>query len=124
MTEYEMTDVATAVISNILASQALFLTVLFAYLLAAYAVGKRLTTFQAGFVSFVFLLVSLSSTNGAYSFAQDALYLGHRISELRGQAPASLSAAPSTLIAILGGRVVVTLGAIYFMWQVRHPKTE
>jgi hypothetical protein len=124
MTEYEMADIANAITSNILSSQSLYLTVLFAYLLVAYIAGNRLTSFQAGFVSFIFLFVSLAGTNGAYSMAQDALYLGSRISELRGEPPASLSAAPTTFIGIFGGRVVMSLGALYFMWQVRHPKIE
>lgn len=123
MTEYEMIDITTALTGNMLAAQSLFLTVLFAYLLVAYIVGKRLTMFQAAFVSFIFLVVSLAATNGVYSMAQDALDLGYRISDLRGEAPASLSAAPTTLLGIFGGRVLMTLGALYFMWQVRHPKT-
>ena len=123
MTEYEMTDIATALTSNILASQSLFLTVLFAYLLVAYIVGSKLTTFQAGFLSLIFLIVTLSSTTGAFAMAQDALSLGSRISELTGEGIASLSAAPIILVGIFGGRVVIALGALFFMWQVRHPKT-
>ena len=124
MNEYEMSDLATAITSNILTSQSLFLTVLFAYLLVAYIAGKRLTTFQAGFISLVFFIVSLSSTIGVYAMTLDAISLGLRITELNGEDIAALSAAPATLTGILGGRVVMAVGALYFMWQVRHPKAE
>ena len=56
MTEYEIADLLNGVNSNIVAGQAIFLTVLSAYLVVAYSVGKALTTYQVSFINFVFKL--------------------------------------------------------------------
>ena len=55
MTEYELNDAIQAVSSNLIASEALFLTVLSVYGVIAFSAGTRLNTYQVTFVNFVFI---------------------------------------------------------------------
>jgi hypothetical protein len=53
MNEYEITDLLNGAMSNAKAQQGPFLTILSAYLVMAYAAGRKLTTYQSSFVSLV-----------------------------------------------------------------------
>jgi len=46
MSEYEIWDLINGIMSNMFAEQTLFVTMISAYLLVAYSVGKSLTTYQ------------------------------------------------------------------------------
>ena len=46
MSEYEIWDLINGIMSNMFAEQTLFVTMISAYLLVAYSVGKSLTTCQ------------------------------------------------------------------------------
>ena len=124
MTEYELVDAMNGTVSAMMSSQGLFLSVLFAYLLAAYTVGSKLTQFQAAFISLVFLFFTLAGSSAMASMSNEVSYYGSAIADIRGSdvgggIPANLVAPMLVLV-----RLLMATGALYFMWQVRHPKTE
>ena len=65
MTEYEIVDVINNATSNMIAAQALFITVVSAYVVVAYTVGKDLTLYQVSFVNFGLLLFVFISVQSA-----------------------------------------------------------
>ena len=124
MTEYELIDALNGNMSAMISSQALFLSVLFAYLLAAYTVGSKLTQFQVAFISLVFLIFALAGSSALAAMSNEMSYYKSAIADIRGAdagggIPANLIVPMFILV-----RLLVATGALYFMWQVRHPKTE
>jgi hypothetical protein len=110
--------------SNIAAAQAIFLSVLFAYLIVAYTTGKSLTRYQVAFINFVFILMA---SLGTFSQMNNLVVIGEwgveltRLRGVEGMREEMTFVAKSVFILI---RVFLVLGALVFMWQVRHPKTE
>jgi hypothetical protein len=122
MTEYEVVD-AVASYTGLLQSWLMaYFTILTAYLVASYAVGQKLTTFQVIVVTTCFLVLcslTVVATMGT----------GMRFVELTQQANAmnpervylvSLPLMWATGITLAAGILV----SLVFMWQVRNTKTE
>jgi hypothetical protein len=124
MTEYEIADLLNGVNSNITAGQAVFLSVLSAYLVVAYSVGKNLTTYQVSFINFVFILMMFVGFNAQAELLETAYAYGYQLDFLRPGAEAMDTTAEAVKIVFMVMRAVLVVGALVFMWQVRHPKTE
>lgn len=58
MSEYELADLTTAAMSNFLTSFTVFVSIVTAYVIAAFTAGKRLTRLQVYIVSGCFLVAS------------------------------------------------------------------
>ena len=122
MTEYELSDLMNGIVSNVIQGQAVFLTTLTAYLIVAYTVGAKLTRYQVSFVNFVYLLFGVVGIQAQlYNFDQ-VYHWGAQIMQLRGEAP-TIAGAVSRWVFI-SIRLIMLIGSLVFMWQVRHPKTE
>ena len=124
MTVYELSDLMNGVNSNIIAGQAVFLTVVSAYLVVAYSVGKNLSVYQVCFINFIFLLFMFvgyfaMSTNMEMIYAYNSEKLA-----LLDQKPSNQTLGNAAKLVFLGMRLAIAVGALIFMWQVRHPKTE
>lgn len=124
MTLYEVGDLLNSTSSNIIAAQAVFFTTITAYLLVAYSVGKSLTTYQVAFINVTFLIAMTTGVMGVvanvsliaeYNSIRQGLIEQQRLPEVLDTA---------WVITFTAVRVVLILGALVFMWQVRHPKTE
>ncbi len=122
MTEYEIVDVISNATSNMLAAQALFITIVSAYVVVAYSVGKDLTTYQVSFVNVGFLLFVVISIQSALGLTGQISLHVEKLNEYR-DVEGSASIALTTAI-LVGVRAILIIGALIFMWQVRHPKTE
>ncbi len=124
MTAYEASDLLNGVMSNQLASAAFFITVVSAYLVAAYAVGEKLTKYQVFFINFTFCLFVMTNLAGSASFL-DLIYQYDSIrAEMLSGAEPLASVSHLALWMVVGVRLLLVSGALIFMWQVRHPKTE
>ena len=123
MTEYEIVDVINNTTSNMLAAQALFITVISAYVVVAYSVGKDLTSYQVSFVNFGFLLFVLISIQSALGLTGMISFHVEKLNEYREVEVKAASLALTTAF-LVGVRAILIIGALIFMWQVRHPKTE
>ena len=102
----------------------MLLTVLTGYLLITYFVGEKLTTFQVCFVNVVFLLAYISTWQTLIEYIATVEYFRETLATLKSDLPlagTTLNASPGYSITVAS---LLTIGALYFMWNVRHPKTE
>ena len=120
MTAYEWSEIAHAAYSNSIACVAIIITVFFAYLVAAYTVGHKLTRSQLILINSLFLLVALWMTFCIAGFITGGV---NAPLQARAQNP-DLQGIPLTT-AIPAGVAVMELllisGCLKFMWDIRHP---
>ena len=132
MTEYEIADLAISTqaifwqqaevgqghMERIFDCFQQFGTLLFGYLIVAYFVGAQLTKVQAVILTtlYLFWLVRLVfAFNLISTFAQTTL------DEMKNISPDFSPVIPSVwgMYSLL---LCLTLGSLYFMWTIRHPK--
>ena len=121
MSEYESWEVLNGLIANLMQQQTLFIGSFTAYVVAAHWVGRTLTTFQVSFISTVFILLSVLGV-------RSQLWLMSNIDDV-SKAVEGINRVESGDGWIISGgfvivRVFLILGALFYMWQVRHPKLE
>ena len=125
MTEFEVVEIINGVTSNILANQALFITILSAYLVVAYSVGQKLTSYQVAFINGTFIIFSLLGIQAVAGQLGFIITYSAQLLELRGVADSVGSIQVETARwGVISVRFLLSLGALVFMWQVRHAKTE
>jgi hypothetical protein len=117
----EANEVAAMWIANGMTTFSIYLTITFAYLTIAYIAGKDLPRFQAFSLSTLYIagaLISLLSCINQLNFFNAVLR----------QSQALQSATPLTtefwIYSIAPLLIVGFFVSLYFMWDVRHPKTE
>ena len=134
MTEYEIADlavstqaifwqqwqVAQGAFENMLSILERFITVLFGYLIVAYFIGAKLSRVQAGIMTalYLFWLSRLGIVLGV--LANNANII---LDEMRKISPILAVSIPS-LLMLYFLLSILTFASLYFMWSVRHPKTE
>ena len=126
MNEYEAAEVLNGVINNALGAQAVFFTALSAYLAVAFTVGKQLSKFQVVFVNTVFLLLYVNMSLTQHSLFQASTYYIQVVDAVRSGTvdPVPNISEVTQTFTFLAIRSLLLLGALSFMWSVRHPKTE
>jgi L-cystine uptake protein TcyP (sodium:dicarboxylate symporter family) len=101
------------------------LATLTGYLLIAYFIGAKLTFFQVTFVNVVFLMTRVASFLAIQGTVERNAYWTKKISEIDPSIPFGfLAGANRGSISAWVIFVLITGGALLFMWQVRHPKSE
>jgi hypothetical protein len=134
MTEYEIADLAVSTqelfwqewqaaqgtFELVLDLSERFMTVLFGYLIVAYFIGAKLTSVQAGIMSMLYLFWLWRLSIVIYTLSDTGKVI---LSEMGKTSPDLVVAIPSVwnLIFLYS---ILTLASLYFMWSVRHPKTE
>jgi hypothetical protein len=134
MTEYEIADLAVSTqelfwqewqaaqgtFQLVLDLSERFMTVLFGYLIVAYFIGAKLTSVQAGIMSMLYLFWLWRLSIAIYTLSDTGKVI---LSEMEKTSPDLVVAIPSVwnLIFLYS---ILTLASLYFMWSVRHPKTE
>jgi hypothetical protein len=121
---YQLSDLMNGMNSNIAEGQAIFLTVLSAYLVVAYTVGARLTRYQVTFVSILFLIMALLGVFSQLRNIQMMSEWGAQVVVLSGKEAVPAAQGEVAKWLFIGMRISLTMGALVFMWQVRHPKAE
>jgi hypothetical protein len=102
----------------------MLLTILTGYLLITFFVGEKLTTFQVCFVNVVFLLSYISTWQTLIEYIATVEYFRETLMSLESDLPiagTTPNATPAFSIIVAS---LLTIGALYFMWDVRHPKPE
>jgi hypothetical protein len=128
MTDAELLGLAQAEIGLIQGGVEWGLTILTGYLLIAYVIGKNLSVFQVSFVNGVFAVLVFGAAGSSISSSVvvrsllDLLYeqspdLALQVGYERVHSLEAVWLTPITT-------AVIALGALAFMWSVRHPKTE
>lgn len=122
MTEYELVDAVASYTSLLHSWLMAYFTILSAYLIAAYAVGYKLTTFQASVVTICFLVLNSLCILATMGSGLRFIDLTQQLTAMNPErvflvSPALIGASVTVLSAGL-------LVSLIFMWQVRHPKAD
>lgn len=97
-----------------------FMTVLFGYLIVVYLIGARLTRVQAGILTalYLFWLARLAiGVNDMTSGIFDTLGAMKKLQP-------DLAIPSSPILWMFALLLLSTVASLYFMWNVRHSKTE
>ena len=122
MTEFEAFEALKMETAYALSCGEQSITLFSGYLLIAFFIGSKLTFFQVSFVNAVFSMMYLSSSLAIIGAMPVINHLAERLNATGSEIPLSASAAnPAFSITITS---LMYLGALYFMWTVRHPKAE
>jgi hypothetical protein len=138
MTEYEIADLAASKVFELQGGVSLlqaqtamiadgvqqYMSILFGYIAAAYFIGANLGGRQAWVFTTLYVMwqVWMISAIGARSFLLRLIV--EDIQETT-DISAALTYVPSALsLAVLSLLVAALFASLYFMWSVRHPKTE
>ena len=129
MTEYEVIDALNSTMANAWTVSQYGLTIITGYLLIAYFIGKKLSFFQASFVSIVFVVMHAMNIVSLIGISQKVQLL-----EIELAGTGSSIASISIIRTMNSGDIIpwppyvagglMAFGCLYFMWQVRHSKTE
>ena len=119
-----MNDAIQAISNNLIAGEALFITAVSAYAIVAYTSGTKLNTYQIAFVNFVFIGFVLTNLSALYIMSEQVYHYGSRILELgeRPEIDEPVGGGIRWLMFVV--RALMAIGALAFMWQIRHPKIE
>jgi hypothetical protein len=107
----------------IIENLSMFITVLFGYLVVAYFVAKALTRVQVSILNFLYLVIMTFSASAVFSAHAIGIY---RYDELLIMQPAIVrvlfwsDSAQAALVAIMA---IVVAASLWFMREVRRPKT-
>ena len=123
MNEVDAAEILNGVIGNALSAQAIFFTALSAYLVIAYSFGAKLTKYQVAYVNFIFLLVFLNMSVSQFGLIESTTHYVDIIQAARGTDERIISAQGNRLVFV-AIRGLMLLGAVLFMWQVRHPRAD
>lgn len=121
MTEYELLDIYTAFQALMHDWATTYFSVVTAYLIAAYAIGARLTRSQAFITSASFFIFSALCAWGAIGTGQRMLEIKSEILMLNPTRGFRFGV--PALVITSGLLVAGIFVALKFMWDVRHPRT-
>ena len=120
MSEFEFAEIAGLAMSNFLTSFTVFVSIVTAYVIAAFAAGQRMSNIQVSIVNTCFLIAS-----GAMGLLSVLIFQNFL---RRAQALSAVNDSPVEPIvdftwAIATLYIILACGSLVFMWNVRHPKS-
>ncbi len=121
MTEYELLDLIASGTDQMADMFSLYLTVLSAYLIVAYILGRKLSVSQFVGLTVLFLFAAGGQTLGIY---QNGVHIGElfiRKQEITPLTPYEAQYVTNTNAWVIAMSVGI-LVSVVFMWQVRHHK--
>jgi hypothetical protein len=138
MTEYEIADLALSTQEGIrqhvglmldtaslsLTSLSVYFSLIFGYLIVAYFAGANLTRVQNAVLTLLYLSTVIINRVAWVSIQQAGKVLNLELMELRpdvSQVPLFTNTAIVISTVVFAASIV---GSLYFMWHVRHPKTD
>ena len=122
MTEAELVEAWGLFLGNSQAGLGLYLSILSGYLIIAYLIGNKLTRAQVTIVSALFVFSTTSVSLWFWAWWGRALEFAMEAKQLNPSRQVANSPAAHyifTSMLLLG-----IAAALYFMWTIRHPKTE
>ena len=120
MTEYELADLTGAAMSNFLTSFTVFVSIVTAYVIAAFTAGKRLSKPQVYVVNTCFLMASGATGLLSVLIFQVFLRRAQALGESEVASPVMLDF--TWIVATL--YVVLVCGSLFFMRNVRQTTTN
>ena len=128
MTEAEFVELTQGATGFVMTSFTIWLSIVSAYLIAAYAVGRNLTAVQTLIIGVLYITCSSIFTILTLLFTSRVASMVQRKVELfpAGDWPVRYDALVTQYILL--GFVFIMVGGIvaslYFMWSIRHPKKK
>jgi hypothetical protein len=120
MTEAELWTLIVEYNVAMLSTFALYLTLISGFLVVAYLVGEKLTSWQAAIVTAGFTISASFFTFAVFGYGTRAVFLiGKSSSEYQSIVMTSYPA----LGVMLSIFVLGIFASLKFMWDVRHPKS-
>ena len=107
---------------------AIYLTILFAYISVAYIAGDKLSRFQLGVTTFIFIAASVREVTSIAMLAFSITNLQLELAVIAPDSTSSLTREAAPLLYSkwwpLGIWSTGAFAALLFMWSVRRAKTE
>jgi len=139
MTEYEIADLAASrafefqgmfslfqvQIGTVSDGIQQFMSLLFGFLAAAYFIGPSLDRRQTRIFTALYIMWQIWTMAAIVGRGIILTNLGSRVTEMQGAPPQFLAEFP--LVLTTSSMILLTIAlvaSLYFMWDVRHPKTE
>ena len=126
MTEYELGEMMHNQSGHMWQAGQMYFTLVSAYLITAYLVGQKLTRAQAGVITSLYLVWIASVIIGQIGAGATYVRLVNALSEI-GSVAISQTAEIETPVSIYSFTFVQlasVIASLWFMWSVRHPRTE
>jgi len=122
MTEYELEDLLTGIMSLTIDLGALHITVVVMFLVAVYLAGNRLTSGQATTVSVVFVVATVVTSWGAMTLVGRAIPIADALEAINPGRQYGAQPILKYAVGIVTGLSVVA--CLKFMWEIRHSGTD
>jgi hypothetical protein len=138
MTEYEIADLALSTQEGLrqhvglvqeqaslaISSLSVYFSLIFGYLLAAYFVGANLTRAQSVILTLLYLSSIFLNRSGFLSIQLGGKNLNMGLMELNPDARPVFLLSDAGIVFTMAVSTALIVASLYFMWSVRHPKTE
>jgi len=122
MTEVDALDLAVQYGSNAITAFTVYTSFTFAYLVTAYYTGSKLSTFQVLTGSGIYIVSSGGAALVSIGFIQGMYAILERVpTALDDIVLFSIGIWAPLMTTIFAGGLIISL---YFMWQIRHSKTD
>jgi hypothetical protein len=120
MTEAELIEAINAVLGLQISAFMAYLTVVSAYLIAAFVVGVRLTTPQSLIVSTLFIFAGILIVGAIWGSGSRIAYMIDHLHAVDPLHPIIYSYNFRNAMVVICGLGI--FACLKFMWDVRHPK--
>jgi hypothetical protein len=138
MTEYEIADLALSTQEGLrqqvglvqeqaslaISSLSVYFSLIFGYLLAAYFVGANLTRAQSVILTLLYLSSIFLNRSGFLSIQLGGRDLNMGLMELNPDARPVFLFSDAGIVFAIAVSAALIVASLYFMWSVRHQKTE
>ena len=118
MNEYELVEVSISVAAGGMTAVSIYLTVVSAFLIAAFMAGDRLTKGQAVITTGLFVSAAIFATYGTVEHFLTLANFQQRLAEMGGDTTTMSGAV--TAIAVGTLETLGIIGSLKFLWDVRH----
>jgi hypothetical protein len=121
MSEYELAELTTGTMSNFLTSFTIFVSIVTAYVITAFAAGQKLSGIQVSVVNTCFLIGCGSM--GLLSVLIFQVFL-RRVEALNSMSGSLAGPVVDFTWFVAALYIVLTVGSFIFMWNVRNPSSN
>lgn len=118
MNEYELVEVSISAAAGGMTAVSIYLTVVSAFLIAAFMAGDRLTKGQVTITTGLFVSAAIFATYGTVEHFLTLANFQQRLADMGGGATTMSGAV--TAIALGTIETLGIIGSLKFLWDVRH----
>ena len=118
MSEYELSALSADYLNGAMGAISLYITVLTAYLVAAFLAGKRLNSSEYLIVTVLFVLSASFFIFGSVALLSRQLYIVEKLAAIESDATVFLS--KTLIIYIAAVEILGVFAGLRFMWSIRR----